>query len=404
MPPHKIMSIDERRKYLRIQALRYANADRAERAQLLNEMEAVTQMHRKSLIRLLAGDLARHPRQKQRGARYGSEVDDALRIILESYDHPCPERLTPNLVAMAQQLARHGEITVTPQLLGKLAAISTSSVYRIVKRLRQDEPRLRPRSTSNPALTKDIPMTVIPWDTTDPGHFEVDLVHHCGATSAGQYSHTLQLVDVATGWTERVALLGRSYDRLQKAFGRVQQQLPFTILELHPDNGSEFFNAYLLKFWRSKMPAAMLSRSRPYHKNDNRFVEQRNQSHVRAYLGDQRFDTIAQTLALNRLYEQLWVYDNLFQPAMRLIGKDSVVAADGQRTIRRRYDTPKPPLDRLSATAAITPERREQLERLRDGINPRRLRHEIYALIDRIMDMPCADAADTESINTTPSL
>jgi hypothetical protein len=401
MPPDKLMSINERRTYLGIQVLRYANADKAERAQLLNEMEAVTRMHRKSLIRLLAGDLTRHPRQKQRGSTFGPEVDDALRVIVESYDYPCAERLTPNLVAMAQQLARHGEMHVTPELLDRLGAMSTASVYRIVSRLRQDEPRLRPVRAPGPALTKDILMTVISWDTSAPGHFEVDLVHHCGITDAGQYSHTLQLADVATGWSERVAMLGRSYDRLEKAFTRVQERLPFTILELHPDSGSEFFNTYLLAFWRSKVTTAMLSRSRPYHKNDNRFVEQRNQSHVRAYLGDKRFDTIAQTLAVNRLYEKLWVYDNLFQPAMRLIGKETITGADGKTSVCRRYDSAKPPLDRLTATGAISTERREQLERLRDGINPRRFREEIYSLIDRIMDMPGAqtpDATDTQSL------
>ena len=399
MPPHKIMSIAERRKYLGIMTLRYARADKTERRRLLDEMQAVTQMHRKSLIRLLHGDLARHPRQQQRGETYGPEVADALRLIMESYDYPCGERLAPNLATMAQQLAHHGEMTVTPALLQHLGQISPATIYRLQQRLFADQPRVRRRSSSDPALTRDIPMAIIPWDTTDPGHFEVDLVHHCGETTAGQYTHTLQLVDVATGWSERVAMLGRSYQRLQDAFGHVQRRLPFTITELHPDNGSEFFNAYLLEFWRTHVATAHLTRSRPYHKNDNRFVEQRNHSHVRAYLGDHRFDTITQTLAVNRLYEKVWVYDNLFQPAMRLIAKECVPNSAGQVTIRRRYDDAKPPFDRLCATAAISAAEQERLRRLRDETNPRRLREEIYTLIDRIMDMPCADKVDIEPSN-----
>lgn len=117
---------------------------------------------------------------------------------------------------------------------------------------------------------------------------------------------------------------------------------------------------------------------------------------MRAYLGDQRFDTITQTLAINRLYEKLWVYNNLFQPAMRLIAKESVSDGNGHMTIRRRYDDAKPPFDRLCATTAISAEHRERLERVRDETNPRRLREEIYSLIDRIMDMPGADKIDTE--------
>jgi hypothetical protein len=397
MPPHKIMSIDTRRAYLTIMALRYARAGKAERTRLLDEMQIMTEMHRKSLLRLITGDLARHPRPTQRGCSYGPEIDDALRIISESYDYPCAERLTPNLVDMAVRLARHAEMAVTPDLLETLGQISTSTVGRILRRITQDQPHLpRPRSVGA-ALTQDIPMTVIPWNEAEPGHFETDLVHHCGSVTTGQYTHTLQLVDVATGWSERVAMLGRSHTRLEDAFRRIQPRLPFPIRELHPDNGSEFFNTYLLTFWSKEVPSATISRSRPYHKNDNRFVEQRNQSHVRAYLADQRFDTILQTLAIGRLYEKLWVYDNLFQPAMRLIAKETVTDDEGKTRLRRKYDDAKPPFDRLCATSAISAERREELQHLRDATNPRQLREQIYTLIDRIMDMPGADAADAES-------
>jgi hypothetical protein len=397
MPPEKIMSINERRTYLGIMALRYACADKGEQTQLLDEMERVTRMHRKAIIRLLHGDLSRHPRQKQRGSIYGPALDDALRLIAESYDYPCAERLTPNLVTMAQQLARHGEITVTPALLEQLGQISTSTVGRTLHRLHQDEPALRRPTAGNSALTRDIPMTIIPWNEQDPGHFETDLVHHCGSLLTGQYTHTLQLADVATGWSERVAMFGRSYTRMEEAFRCVQTRLPFAILELHPDNGGEFFNRYMLAFWHSEVAAAALSRSRPYHKNDNRFVEQRNQSHVRAYLGDRRFDTLTQTLAINRLYEKLWVYDNLFQPTMRLSAKETVTDEKGTRRTRRTYDQARPPFDRLCATVAITPQRRDDLARLRDQTNPRRLREEIYTLIERIMDMPGAAAVAAES-------
>jgi hypothetical protein len=397
MPPDKIMSINERRTYLGIMALRYAHADKGEQTQLLDEMERVTRMHRKSIIRLLRGDLLRHPRQKQRGGIYGPALDDALRLIAESYDYPCAERLTPNLVTMAQQLARHGEIIATPALLEQLGQISTSTVGRTLHRLHQDEPALHRSISGTPSLTRDIPMTIIPWNEQEPGHFETDLVHHCGTLLTGQYTHTLQLADVATGWSERVAMFGRSYTRMEDAFRCVQTRLPFAIRELHPDNGGEFFNHYMLAFWHSEVAAASLSRSRPYHKNDNRFVEQRNQSHVRAYLGDQRFDTLTQTLAINRLYEKLWVYDNLFQPTMRLSGKEAVIDETGTRRIRRTYDQARPPFDRLCATAAISTQRRDDLARLRDRTNPRRLREEIYTLIERIMDMPGAAAVAAQS-------
>ncbi len=216
----------------------------------------------------------------------------------------------------------------TPHLLEQLERISVSTVRRRLAHIRQDQPRL-PRKGPERAnqLTRDIPMKRIPWNEQEPGHFEVDLVHHCGPSAAGEYVHTLQMIDVATGWSERIAVLGRSYLVMQDAFRRVLQRLPFAVLELHSDNGSEFFNHHLLRFWRKTVPNLRLSRSRPYRKNDNRMVEQKNSTLVRAYLGHERLDSVAQTLAVNQLYEKLWLYYHFFQPVMRLAEKTLLPAA-----------------------------------------------------------------------------
>ena len=393
MPAAVRMTIDERRKYLTIMLLRYVVAGKEERGHLLNEMEVVTDLDRKTLIRLLNGDLARHPRPSQRGCIYGSDVDDALRIISDSFDYICAERLTPWLPQMARQLARHSEMTLSATLEEQLGAISIPTVRRILQRVTQDEPRLaRPAASKTSALLHDIPMTIIPWDIAEPGHFETDLVHHSGASTRGQYMHTLQLIDVKTGWSERVALLGRSYQRMEEAFQRVLQRLPFPIRELHPDNGGEFFNAYLLAYWSKEVSGADLSRSRPYHKNDNRFVEQKNSSEVRAYFGSQRLDTTAQTSASTRLYDKLWVYYNLFQPVMHMDKKTFLPTEQGPVTVKRHYDDARPPFDRLCATKTLAADKQEELERLRDQTNPRRLKQEIYDLLDYILALPCADS------------
>ncbi len=212
---------------------------------LLDEMQAVTGLERKTLIRLMHGSLERRSRQRQRGRTYGAEVDDALRVIAESCDHICAERLQPNLVAMAKQLAAHGEPRVSPSLLERLERISIPTVRRISRRVTHDEPHL-PRRGPEPAnqATRDIPMRRIPWDECEPGHFEIDLAHHCGSDASGSYVHTLQLIDAATGWSERVSLLGGGSIAMQDAFQRILARLPFAVSELHPDNGSEFFNAH----------------------------------------------------------------------------------------------------------------------------------------------------------------
>ncbi len=292
------MTIDERYKYLRMMQVRYRQADKTERSRLLDEMERMTGCHRKSLVRQMNGDLRRHKRRKYRSRTYGVEVHAALKVIAESYDHICAERLQPNLVAMAEQLATHGELRLTAKLQQQLGQISISTVQRITTRLQQDAPRLPQKGPERAnQLARQVPMERIAWHESEPGHFEVDMVHHCGPTATGQFVHTLQMIDVTTGWSERVATLGRSYLVVADGFERILSRLPFALREIHTDNGSEFLNHHLLRFWPTIDPAIHLSRSRPYQKNDSRFVEQKNSTLVRAYLGYQRLDTVAHAKA-----------------------------------------------------------------------------------------------------------
>jgi hypothetical protein len=397
------MTIDERYKYLRLMQPRYFKAaSRQERSALLDEMEQVTGLHRKSLIRLLRGNLTRKKRRKQRGRVYGAQVDDALRVIAESMDYICAERLTPNLVWLAEHLAAHGELVATPELLAKLETISLSTVRRILRRIRQDEPRLpRKGPTSANRVAREVPMAKIPWHEAQPGHLEIDLVHHCGPSTEGEYAHTLQMIDVATGWSERVAVLGRSYRVMADAFRYIQQRLPFPILELHCDNGSEFLNQHLVRFWKNQVPDIHLTRSRPYFKNDNRFVEQKNDTLVRAYFGHQRLDSVAQVLAMNEVYEHMWLYYNLFQPVMRLADK-VVVSENGRPTrVKRVFDQARTPFDRLCATETIPPDQRAALQAWRQEINPRALRRKIYAALEQLFRLPGAVLGQTESIYDT---
>ncbi len=402
MPNAANMSIDEERKYLQAMKQRYEASDRTGRKSLLDEMAAVTGKHRKSLIRLMNGSLERKPRKAQRGRLYGPEVDDAIRVISESLDYICAERLTPALATTARQLARHGEVLVTPTLLEQLERISISTVQRILKRIGQDQrrrSRRRPPGTTN-TVAREIPAGRIDWDEKQPGHFEVDLVHHCGPITSGNFMHTLQIIDVATGWSERVAALGRSSLVMADAFQRLLHRLPLPIIELHPDNGSEFLNRDLIHFWEQVFPGVHISRSFPYHKNDNRFVEQKNSTLVRQYLGYDRLDSVAQVNLANQLYDKLWLYNNFFQPVMRLQEKTPVVSEDGTHT-RRRYDIAQTPFDRLCQTGAISIELRNQLSRQRDQTNPRQLREEIYALIDRIFQLPNLPPGEFEDVALT---
>ena len=196
MTTEEEMTIDERRKYLRKMKSRYAKARRKERCQLLSEMEAVTGLHRKSLTRLMRSSLERKPRSRERGKTYKEEVSTAIRVIAASLDYPCAERLTPNLVWMAKHLGAHGELTVSAPLLELLEQISVSTVERRLRIIRQDQPRVarkRPRPANS--VLRELPMGRIPWNVGEPGHFETDLVHHCGVSASGEYVHTLQMYE-----------------------------------------------------------------------------------------------------------------------------------------------------------------------------------------------------------------
>jgi len=396
------MTLNERRKYLRKQQSRYYAAGRKERGQLLDEMRSITGLHRKGLIRLMHSDLQRKLRQKQRGRTYGSDVEDALRIIRESYDGICAERLAGNLGKMAQELQAHDEMVVTESLLAQLQSISLATIKRKLNRIRQDEPRLkRSRPFGRNDVARSIPMRRIAWDEPTPGHFETDLVHHCGQVTDGHYVHTLQMVDVTTGWSERRAILGRSQLVLQDAFRHIRLRLPFPVLEIHPDNGAEFLNLPLTIVWAELFPIAKFSRSRPYQKNDNRFVEQKNDSLVRNYFGFERLDTVSHAQLMNQIYDKMWLYYNFFLPVLRLKSKELLGPTGSLNKIKRHYDVAQTPFDRLCAAQVLSSPQQIRLEQLRKNTNPRQLHREIEALLDQLRCLPIAVQGITEDVRLT---
>ncbi len=387
MPIEDEMSVNERRTYLKRMKGRYVAAKRAERGRLLSEMEQVTGLHRKSLTRLMhASSLERKKRTTPRPRSYGLEVERIIVRVWESRDYICAERLTPGLLQMAQHLARFDPLGLTAQVEGQLATISRATVARILRKYRSRRVRLPQKGAERAnQVTKGVPMGRIPWDIGEPGHFEVDLVHHSGESTAGVYGHTIQLIDVKTGWSERVAVLGRGQAAMEGGFRRIVERVPFAILELHPDNGSEFFNQHLVRFWREKVTGVRLSRSRPYQKNDNRMVEQKNDTLVRQYVGQLRLDTPEQVAALDTLYEQMWLYYNVFQPVLHLCEKTMV----GEKVVRK-WDDAKTPYERLLASSVLSSEHQARLQQLYEQTNPFQLREAIYRQLDALWETATA--------------
>jgi hypothetical protein len=376
MSEQDAMTIDERRKYLHKMWGRYRDATKQGKSQMLDDMEHVTGLNRKSIIRILNGRLSRKKRTRERGPTYGTSVMDVVRKISKALDHPCAERLKPNLVFLAKHMSNHDQLSVDEVTVRKLETISISTLKRMLSSINKSKEKISrkriPKRKRN-TFKESFPMRRIPYDTPEPGHFEVDLVLHCDEDHSGDYIHTIQMTDVATGWCEIEAVLGRSYRVMEDGFAWMLGNLPMPVIEIHPDNGSEFFNQHLLRFWQAKVPDLYISRSRPYHKNDNRFVEENNSSLVRAYIGHGRLDTLRQLIIMREIYEDLTCYHNFFQPVMKTIQKIQI----DEFHYRRVFDRAQPPLDRLANAGILADAHVERLFNLRDQVN-------IFALRERL--------------------
>ncbi len=397
------MDINERRKYLKRQQPRYQKANRKERSHLLGDMMAMTGLNRKYLIHLMNSDLERKPRQRQRGSTYGSEVRAALYMIAESLDFVCGKRLKPVLLDTAHNLQRYGHLELNPELGQALTKISISTIDRLLPRRHIMDMKLprKPPSAGKTKVQRAVPIFTIPWNQSEPGHFEVDLVHHSGSVPSGDFIYTLQMIDVATGWSERYATLGKSQVAMEDAFRVLQHRLPFPIKEIHTDNGSEFLNAHMYSFWSQQLPKIQLSRSRPSYKNDARFVEQKNATLVRAYLQNKRYDTVAQMWAINYLYEVMGLFYNLFQPVMRLEQKIWFTDPQGSRRLKRRYGSAATPLHRLLSSNVLEPEQEEAIQRRHWAIDVRNLHHEVYRQLLQVKLLPNASPGKQENIYHT---
>ena len=224
-----------------------------------------------------------------------------------------------------------------------------------------------------------IPIKTDHWEVALPGYLEIDLVAHSGASAAGEFIYTLDCVDIATGWVERQAVMGKGQLGVVAALGEIEQRLPFVLRGIDSDNGSEFINTHLFNFCqqRAKTRSVQFTRSRPYKKDDNAHVEQKNWTHVRKLLGWDRYDTLEALKIINQLYQQLRIFQNLFQPSMKLNSK----IRKGSRVIRR-YDQPSTPLDRVLKSSKKTLPQIQALNSTLKSTDP----FELSRLIDRQLD------------------
>jgi hypothetical protein len=375
-----MMSQGSKRELIAAIRPRYLKANKAGKEQILNELIANTGYHRKSAIRVLKhGPKPKGLKKPGRQKIYRGEVVQVLEQIWEICGRICSKRLQPFLPEIVTILERHHELCLSPQIKSLLLSMSRSTIDRCLKKARFTSPQ-RGLSTTKPGalLKQAIPIrTFTPWEEERPGFLEIDLVAHCGSSTVGTYLNTLTATDLATGWTECLALADKTQVVVSQAICQLRLDLPFQLLGLDSDNGSEFINDTLLRYCQSEQ--ITFTRSRPYKKNDQAHVEQKNWSVVRHTIGYDRLETPQELALLRSIYADLRLYINFFQPVLKLIGKERI---DG-KTIRT-YDRATTPYRRVLGLDTLHLDVKARLTAQYVQLNPVNLRASIDAKVARL--------------------
>jgi hypothetical protein len=393
------MARQSKQEYLRSIHERYRRAGRAEKTAMLEEFCKVCGYNRKYAIWLLQRPLsqAKPPRPRTKGSvTYSKAAITTLAKIWEASGYLCSQRLKAALPQWLPWAKKH--FAISKELERQLLAISARQMdRRLFPNKRAAKRRLYGTTRPGSLLKHMIPIKTEHWDVTLPGYLEIDLVSHSGASAAGEFLYTLDCVDIATGWVERQAVMGKGQHGIVEALSQIEQRLPFRLRGIDSDNGSEFINAHLFNFCqqRPKDQSVQFTRSRPYKKDDNAHVEQKNWTHVRKLLGWQRYDTAEALQRINSLYEKLRIFQNLFQPSMKLSRK----IRKGSR-VMRRYDQPATPLERVLQSGEKTPQLRA-LKSLAQNTDPFELSRQIDQQLDRLYNLKAQQSSPGERIPLT---
>jgi hypothetical protein len=368
---------------------RYVRArTRSDKGRLLTEAQAVTGWHRKALIRAWHRPEPRggRPRPCGRRRRYAPAAVRALKAVWVAAGYPWSVRLKallPQWLPWARK-----RLALSPALEAQLRTISARQIDRV---LAADKRRRRcrqyGRTKPGTLLKHHIPIKTDHWDVTEPGFTEIDLVSHSGDRADGDFLHSLDLTDIHTTWVETCAVLGKSQVRVQEGLEQLRQQLPFPLRGIDSDNGSEFINAHLHRYCEAHQ--IQFTRGRPYKKDDNAHIEQKNWTHVRKHMGYLRYDTEAARAAMNAVYADLRLLQNLFMPSVKLQSKARVGAR-----LRRRYGAPLTPLERVQTCPQADPAKVAALVAMRDQLDPFALAARIEQQLARVYAL--AAARDTQ--------
>lgn len=376
------MSQKSKWEYFKAIYTRYRKASKDTRKQILDEFCQVCGYNRKYAIRLLNGLPPQKTKRqaKKRTSLYGSQVISILSAIWQAAGHPWSLRLKALLPLWMPWARKQFQLSST--LERQLLSMSPATMDRRLKTKKlQNKKALYGRTKPGSLLKHHIPIKTDHWDVTTPGFTEVDLVSHSGSSSHGEFIYSLNQTDIHTAWVETRAVLGKGQHRVKEAMEDIRLALPFKLLGIDSDNGSEFINDHLYRYCQGL--CIQFTRGRPYKKDDNAHIEQKNWTHVRKIFGYVRYDSQQVLEAMNDLYQnQLRLFQNLFQPSVKLLKKVRV----GSK-LKRVYDIPKTPFQRVCESPKTDPIKIAQLKKLLTSLNPFELSKTIDQKLDQIYNM-----------------
>jgi len=375
------MDMNARNQYLKVLQGKYFMAkSRKEKSLILDEYCKNTHQNRKYVIRKIRSRISLAV--KRRGGKpviYDGYVKAALAKVWDIFDYPCGQRLAPVLRTEVDRLRVQEELVIPNEIADKLKRISPRTIDRALRHQKEAlHLNQKYRQKRNPLIYQKIPVKAGGWDRALPGQLQVDLVEHCGQSASGPYGNTVSVAEIAFGWWEGEAVLGKGQEASFDALKRIRERSPFGWVHVHPDNDKSFINWHLLRYCEAE--GIEFSRSRSYQKNDNNFVEQKNSTHVRSVIGHLRYDTEKELCLINSLYRnELRLYKNFFQPVMKLKEK---IRDKGK--VHRRYDTPRTPYQRLMESKKIPEETKKELGELYQRLNPAELKRRIDEKIHQL--------------------
>lgn len=378
------MSISSRKEYLSQVKKRYLKANKKEKSGMLSEFVKNTGYNEKYAVRVLAAGHVYKPKCINRKIHYTYTNEDIywLKKIWEIMDYPCGQRLAPQMPEIISKLVHFKELNIPESTQEKLKYMGSSTIDDRLKNCKLKN-RRKINSTTKPGslLKKQIPIRTASWNEQHIGFCELDTVAHCGETASGEFVVSLDITDILTQWTESEAVLGKAQNRIITALDNIKNRMPFQLRGIDPDNGSEFINWQLYRYCLGEQ--IDFTRGRPYCKNDNAHIEQKNWTHVRKVFGYKRRETETELNLMNDLYRnEIRLYKNFFIPNVKLIEKKRV-GQNGEK-IKRIYDRAKTPYQRVLECAEIDETKKQKLREQYNALNPADLRRRIQAKLEKL--------------------